>query len=440
MYNKLLEKIIFPLADLILDVNYIKVLNEWKELENSTPEQILKLQEERINYLINYTRNNVPFYKSFLKLEKLSDFPITSKELYKSDEDLFISDHYSKNKLIIEKSSGSSGVQGKVYMTKKEAFNSMAHQTYLWSWAGYRIGMPIFQLGMSTNRSGLKKIKDILFRSTYKQAFNLDPNDVVKNLNFLLKNKKGYFFGGYASGLFEYAKIANREELVDLKFKAIISWGDKMFYHYRELLENQFGCKVFDNYGTTEGFQIAGECEHHNLHILSPHVFVEILDENGREVKPNCWGHVVVTRLDSFSMPLIRYRLGDLAMKAELNAKCKCGRPFPMLKKVIGRDTDVIKTPSGNTLIVHFFTGILEHISEIEQFQVIQNEELTFELNYIKNESFLDFERVLKNLHDIFEKKAGEKLNVKYNEVSQIFNSPSGKPQIIVSRLKKVNL
>jgi len=86
-------------------------------------------------------------------------------------------------------------------------------------------------------------------------------------------------------------------------------------------------------YGTTEGFVISATCENGNHHQLTPQTYVELLDKNGNEVKAGEIGYVVVTRLDAFSFPLIRYYLGDLAIKADENKKCTCGRAFPMLKK-----------------------------------------------------------------------------------------------------------
>ena len=72
---------------------------------------------------------------------------------------------------------------------------------------------------------------------------------------------------------------------------------------------------IAEVYGTTEGFMIAGLCENGNHHILTPHVYLELLDKDGNEVAPGELGYVVVTRLDAFSFPLIRYYLGDLAIK-----------------------------------------------------------------------------------------------------------------------------
>ena len=128
---------------------------------------------------------------------------------------------------------------------------------------------------------------------------------------------------------------------------------------------------------------IAAECEYHTYHIMSPHVYIEILDENGNEVKDGELGNIHVTHLDNFLMPLIRYKIGDLGVKSSPDYVCNCGRSLPVLKHIIGRDTDVVYTESGKPLIVHFFTGIFEHFSTINQFQVVQKDNEPFNIKYI---------------------------------------------------------
>jgi phenylacetate-CoA ligase len=160
------------------------------------------------------------------------------------------------------------------------------------------------------------------------------------------------------------------------------------------------------------------------------------LDDHGNEVKDGEIGHVVVTRLDAFAMPLIRYRLGDLAIKETEDVKCECGKPFPILRLIVGRDTDLVETPTGKKLIVHFFTGIMEHRTEIIQFRIVQEQADQFVLEYIPESEVLKLEDTLLGILAEMEQKAGEKLNIVFKKVNQILPTPSGKPQIISTTLK----
>ncbi len=102
-------------------------------------------------------------------------------------------------------------------------------------------------------------------------------------------------------------------------------------------------------------------------------MIVDYVNDEGASVPAGQPGNVVVTRLHPGPMPLIRYANGDSAV-AVTGHRCSCGRGFEVMEGIEGRSGDVVLTPGGNRLIVHFFTGIIEHFKDIEIFQVIQEE------------------------------------------------------------------
>lgn len=435
-YNFVLEKLILPAGDFILGTNFISELRRWRKFQWENSDLLRKRQLNGLSNLLRHSVTNVAYYRD-LNLDYdpdpptyLKKFPLLTKEIVKAHTDRLITKGLQREKLIKESSSGSSGIQSTVYLSRREVTQTQALQTLLWEWSGYSPGSPILQLGMTTKRTLIKRLKDFFFRVNYQQAFNISKSEVEDAL--LRVRNKNYFFGGYASGLYGYALYA--EQLaIDCTFKGIISWGDKMFSHYRRKIENLFKARVFDVYGTTEGFVIAGQCPVGSYHILSPHVYLELLDENGNEVKPGQLGYVVVTRLDAYSMPLIRFYLGDIAVKEDENFRCSCGRQLPVLRQIVGRDTDIVRTSSGKLLIVHFFTGIFEHVPEIRQFRIIQRELDRIIVEYIPEEGCTD--DILYNLKETIQKKLDEKITVDFVKVMHIPSTPSGKPQIIKSEL-----
>lgn len=436
-YNFIVERLILSAGDALLNTTFVQELRQWRRLDQLNPYTIAQLQEDKLSKLLQYASSSIPFYQNLgISPNKdvrkwLQSFPVMRKNLIRDHLPELIKGNLEN--LVCEKSSGSSGIQGEVYMTRKEQFAALAAQTHLWKWAGYQLGESILQLGITPDRSFIKMFKDILLRTEYQQAFRINKEEAFLVLNKFI-NKQA-FMGGYASGLFTYACLAEEMGIRPV-FKSVISWGDKMFPHYREKIEQQFNTKVFDTYGATEGFIIAGQCEFGNYHILTPNIYIELLDDKGKEVKPGELGHVVVTRLDAFAMPLIRYYLGDLAIKKAPEEKCKCGRPYPMLQKIVGRDTDIVKTHNGKHLIVHFFTGIFEHIPEISQFRIIQDSLDGIIIEYIPGKSFVD--GVLNSLNSKIMEHINEPFIVYFREVNSIPDTPSGKPQIIVSNLPKL--
>jgi phenylacetate-CoA ligase len=290
----------------------------------------------------------------------------------------------------------------------------------------------LLQLGMTTDRGFIKGLKDYLSKTTYKPAFQINADDVNITLQ-KFENKKNAFFGGYASGLYSYAQIAQQNNL-HTRFNSVISWGDKMFPHYRKMIEMVFHTRVFDTYGCTEGIIIGGQCKQGTFHVLTPHVYLELLDDNNNEVKPGEIGNVVVTRLDGRSFPLVRYKLGDLAIRADREPECNCGMHYPQLSMIVGRETDIVYTPKDNPLIVHFFTGIFEHEQDIRQFRVIQFKNKNIVIEYITDKE--DISPILTKLKKKINDFAGEELPVTFKRVDFIPSTKSGKPQIVLSLLK----
>ena len=439
LYNKFLENILLPLGDIALNTHFIDYLKKWRKIQWYTPDKIRSLERESLKKLLAYASDNVPYYRDLQidnnredPVQWLKDFPVLYKRTIKANMDQLVME--PRHKLVREVSSGSSGIQGEVYMTRAEMSKAQAIQTLLWEWSGYYIGAPLLQLGMTTKRGAVKRVKDLLFHTDYQQAFDINEKEVVKALQ-RARNQR-VFFAGYASGLYAYAATAGINEIKDVRFNAVISWGDKMFEHYRAKIKEVFKAPVYDVYGSTEGLTISGQCEKGRYHVMSPHVYVELLDREGNEVQPGEMGYVVVTRLDGFAMPLIRYYLGDLAERGDPDEVCECGRGFPMLRRIIGRDTDVVRTRSGKFLIVHFFTGIFEHYPQIKQFQVVQSSLDYITINYVPDE--LSFRS---DVLDIVQEKIQDKLQepfvIHFNPVNDIAPTASGKPQIIQSTLPK---
>jgi phenylacetate-CoA ligase len=435
LYNLFIEQCVLPLVDFTRKTSFTKWLRYWRSVQRLDAAALHQLQQQKLAAILKHAAQHIPYYQS-LRTQKnlhLSHFPVIYKADIKQQTDAFMWHPDLKDKLVCEKSSGSSGIQGTIYMSKEEQSKVIALQTLLWEWAGYKMGRSMLQTGITPNRSLEKRLKDILFRVRYEAAFGLKTEDILKALRSF-RNKKEPVFGGYASSLYVYAQTALNNGLTDIHFGTIISWGDKLFDHYRTTIEKAFHCKVYDIYGTTEGFTIAAQKDNLYPYIMTAQVFVELLDENGKEVPDGEVGRVVVTHLDAYEMPLIRYYLGDLAVKlpeSEYPEQKELG--FPMFKKIIGRDTDIVRTPGGKSMVVHSFTGIFEHLPEIKQFRVLQQELSGIIIEYIPEAEFK--QETLQFIEQKIISSLNERIRIDFREVSQIPHSPSGKPQLIVSTI-----
>ncbi len=413
-------------------------LRQYRKEQWFSAEQLRDLQYNRLSNILEYARTKVSFYKNFPAslsdpFEDIKQFPILSKAKINENLDQLLT--VPKEKLIAESSSGSSGLQGTVYMDRSAQASLRAMQLLWFEWSGYRIGDSILQTGMSLQRGFIKGMKDYLLNTAYIPAFNLEPANLESILRVVGKNPRQYLFG-YASSLYVLAQTAIDLGISTIKFKYAVSWGDKMFSHYREAIRRAFGCETLDLYGCSEGAMIAAQCPEGQFHLATNQCYIEVVDDEGQPVPDGNIGKVLATRLDNFAMPLIRYYVGDLVEMEPLDHKrCDCGRQMPLLRRVIGRDTDIVVTRSGKRMIVHFFTAIFEHVAEICQFKVVQKNLDEMEIHFIRNGNF--GQATIAKLENQIHSHLQERFPIHWVEKHQISPTSSGKPQIVQSFLKQ---
>lgn len=131
-------------------------------------------------------------------------------------------------------------------------------------------------------------------------------------------------------------------------------WSESL----RKRIEERSGIKAYDVFGTSE---LSGplfiECEmQEGMHIWSDMFLFEILDPDTNEpVQDGEVGELVVTTLMKEALPLIRYRVGDLASLE--TAVCKCGRTHPRLMRLKGRSDDMVIVRG-----INVFPGQVEYV------------------------------------------------------------------------------
>lgn len=435
-YRGLLENVLLPLGDAVMGTSFIATLKRWRRLQTLSAEELSALQRRGLQRLLEHATGLAPYYRELgIAAEAdpyawLSKFPILTKKVLRSEGERLLT--VPKRGLVAAPSSGSSGFQSTVYLAPDEVSVTQAIQTLWWEWAGYRLGHSILQTGMTPERGFVKGTKDLLLRTTYLNAFGVSEGFMLEKLEEVRQRPHDHF-AGYASSLYLFAKTAELHGIDDVRFDSVISWGDKMFPHYRELIERQFRTRVYDTYGCTEGLMIAAQKDKQQYYVMSPHVVLELLDANWQPVAPGKLGRVVVTRLDARAMPLVRYYLGDLAVAGERRAGEPYELAFPLLERIVGRDTDIVRTPKEQFMVVHTFTGIFEFFPQIEQFRVVQRELSGIEIEYIPAPGFHEgvLDGIREKLFDFIEPP----FEIRFVPVERIPPTPSGKPQIIQSLL-----
>lgn len=329
------------------------------------------------------------------------------------------------------RTSGSTGTNFRVRTDTQTVGWHRASFLLALEWAGWRMGERHLQTGMTLNRTPEKRLKDALLRCHYFSAFDLRDESLDRALDLLDRHEIRHLWG-YPGSLFQLARRA-AERGWSSPLRTVITWGDNLYPAFRAQMERTFGTRVTDTYGCAEGMQISAQCGEGTYHVHSLDVVVDYTDDQGNPVPAGTPGNIVLTRLHPGPMPLIRYRVGDVGI-AGPEAPCPCGRGFERMASIQGRDTDHITTPDGNRLIVHFFTGILEHVTEIESFQVVQDLPDAIRLRVVPASGIgLDEEARIRSL--LWEKGA-QSLRIDIEVVDEIPLTAGGKRRFVINNLR----
>jgi phenylacetate-CoA ligase len=238
---------------------------------------------------------------------------------------------------------------------------------------------------------------------------------------------------GYASAIKLIAKGVQEREIKEIYPRLIFTSSELLDSGTRDLINLIFKVNPIDVYAAWEGGCMAWECsEHAGYHMNMDHVLMEFVDENGKRVKSGERGKVIITNLHSFSMPIIRYELGDYAIPTY--EECRCGRGGYLLKDVEGRCDDFIKL-SGNRLVAPpILWSKMKSFPGISEFQIVQEKEDEITVYIIKLEEFRDV-TVSGEVEKEFKKILGSDISIRTKIVERIEREKSGKLRSVISRI-----
>lgn len=442
-----------PIAETIARMPVSKHLRELLRTQWLSLDDIRMMQERRLASVIEHCYNTVPLYRRFMdersltpedirSVEDLVKLPILTKEIIRANyPELVISSSFRPSQLIETTSSGSTGEPFKFVLSKEEKARKWAGLYRFWAWAGYELGDRIVSITAFPPRA-FKKASLLRYLETrYSGILGLYATELsadnVKSFIETISRFTPKVIRGYSSTL-HYLAQSLTERGVKLQVSAACTTGETIHDFQRELIEAAFGCKVYDGYGG-EGMEIAGQCGHDkNYHINAEDVIVEILDEDGRPCEPGVEGQVVLTDLNRYSMPLIRYNIQDLA--ALSGKQCVCGRGLPMLERISGRLTDVGVTPSGKLISSYLFSILFrELVPRVKQFQVVQEKRDHLVVYIVPGDGF---QEVSEYVRSSIRERVGSEVSIDIKTVEEIPVAPSGKRRLFISKcgIKPVGL
>lgn len=438
-----LFKALFLLKYNVIKPNLIKTIKRVWQNQYMSKDQLMEMQQSKVKNILNHAYNNTLFYKRkfdeagfhpdfFHDLKDIEKIPILKKEEIKSRGDSMMAKNLPEMRAESVNTGGTTGIPMKLYRDAgakdlMTALYSRTRRLYgcdigtktAWIWG---LAKPEEYRDFRQNNFKLQFLKN----TAWFNAFDMTAKSMSQFARFSFQFKAELIIG-YVSSLFELALFFKANNLKLYTPKAIWLTAEPVDNVQRRTIESVFKCPTFSQYGSSEILHIATECSaHQGLHIHADSRYVEVIDSKGNSSGPDEIGYIVVTDLENYVMPIIRYKNDD--MSSFMNEQgCDCGSTFPKLNPIVGRVYNVFKLRSGKQIYGHMFSKkMFNYVKEIQQFQIHQT-------SYEEVDVFIvpgiveDRSNLIKELQEYFESYTGKEVRYNFHFVDNIEREKSGK-------------
>ncbi len=418
-------------------LEFLKNFDAW-----SLDDKINYQNNELINF-IHYVNANSKFYRNLYKsidlskiktVDDLKLLPIIDKETLRANiEDI---NTVSKRKGIEGHTGGTTGKSLVVLFTKEDNNRRMAMLDHFKA----RVGFEHLKMRRATfNGKHIvpptqKKKNFWRYNAACKQMIYSSFHLTEENMKYYvasLNRFKPQAIDGFFMSMCDVAGYIERHNIL-LTFTpvAIFPTSETLTKTGRELLERVFGCRVYDQYASSEGAPFVTECKDQKLHIeLASGVF-EHVEEDSDEI--------LVTSFTTHGTPLIRYRIGDSMTFDQTENTCSCGMESPLIKEIQGRKLDFLYTAEGAKINGGNVANLFKNMpNALIRAQTIQEKlgEITVKLEVDNKLYRPEYDNLLR---DEFLHKFGATTKVNIQHVEEIPREKSGKFRMIKNMVKNM--
>ncbi|MEO8592836.1 MAG: hypothetical protein ABI759_05915 [Candidatus Solibacter sp.] len=423
---------------------YRQELEGYLERERFEPSDWARWQHARVSKLLQLAATNIPYYRRTWTAGQvkaafageLRELPLLDKEPIRAAPSEFLRDDWAPRPRFGYHTSGSTGTPIRSEWSLQEIRSSLAlREARSARWAGVSFSLPraTFSGRMvepDPNSRGPFYRYNLAERQVYLSPFHLRP-DTARSYVEALRRHGIQWLTGYAVSYYLLARMIQEQRLKVPPLRAIVTTSEKVTSAMRQVMEDAYQAKVYEEYSTVESALFASACSHGRLHVSPDAGIVEIVRPDGTPCEPGEAGEVVATCLLRWYQIFIRYRLGDVASWSP--DPCPCGLAMPVIQEVLGRVEDVVVGPDGRQLVR--FHGIFVDQPHIREGQIIQEGLNLIRVKVVATDGFggPDVTDVVRRV----QQRLGPGVNVKVERVESIPRSKSGKFQAVISLLPK---
>ena len=415
-------------------VHYSFKLSRAAALLDAPRETIEAFQAERLRNLLQHAYQTTPYYRELFKTETpdISQIPPLEKQDIREQLERLCSTAFTAEQRIENATGGSTGTPLK-FCQDRNYWNQRNLSVYYFDrWAGWNFGRP--QLVIWGAPADLKddghwkhRINNFWRNQYWLNGFHLTDAAMLAMFEQMDQSPPQTILA-YPSSLYQFAGFLSDNGLSPRwDLKGIIASAEMLHPHYRALAEIIFKAKVYNRYGGREVGLIGMECAEGRMHINCRDLYLEI-DSPDPYSEP---GEILITQLNNYAMPFIRYRIGDVGMLSD--EMCPCGSELPILAELLGRTTATFRTKTGILIHGGYFTRQFYGVKGVNQFQIIQETLKHCVLKVVVNEQWTG--ATCRYLVQCIQKALGGDVAVTVEFVDDIPVPASGKREYTISKV-----
>lgn len=429
-----------------------KTLSFFKEFQRTQSMSIAEIEEyqlKKLKKMLYHASKTVPFYQERFKevgfsiddlnsIKDLEKIPALTRSDLQNEWERIVSNDYNIENLSRGSSSGSTGLPVTYFKDPIAVSAGQAGNLFGWTIGGWKMNDKGLHIWGNPNTVNIEwkrlssRLKAKVFKHHKFPAYKLTDGQHFEELRLKIEKEKYDYLDGYTNAIYLFADYLRMNDIrLKSPVKYVLTTGENLQDFQRETIENYLA-PVYDSYGCSEINGIAYECKKNRKYlVIEPHVVVEfgdVVDDIGTR-------ELIVTDLDNFAFPLIRYKLNDLAVPAEYTEDCDL--PYQQLVSITGRQSDILRFKDGGTLSVPSFFGsmLLKKIQGIKQYQIVRVEEDMLHVRFVVSNEFNDSH--LEIVNDALKTYLGDKIKYEVQLVDHIEVSKTGKFKLLVDLTKE---
>ena len=421
----------------------LKLLEESQHWDEG---RLIEFQITKLRRMLKHCAANVPYYRRMFRrmgfdpesLRDVSDLralPLLDRETVRANIEDLLAENIPARGRFYSTTGGTSGTPLGIYHLRGSGGRELAFILTQWARIGFHYNHRRAILRGWPVRSRRHWRYEATERAFVFSNFHMTPDNVAEYARVMRDNRLAALHS-YPSAVVDFARHLKDLRLEPPQFASVLVSSENLYPGQREFIESFFGGRLFSWYGHTENLILAGECEVSNhYHIFSEYGLAEVVTEDGSAAESEGeLGELVGTTLDNFAMPLLRYRTSDYARVGP--GSCACGRNYKLLKKMEGRQQEMLVGKYGNliSLTASYYALHTDEFDHVQRVQFYQKEEGKLELRVIRRPDYT--ERDTRRILDALNEKMGDTMEISLSFPDEIPLSPRGKFRLVIQELE----